>query len=256
MSTESHGSTGRVVVGCSGYHYPEWRGDFYPGDLPHDEWFCYYAEHFSGVEINNTFYNLPEASTIDSWRERAPEGFVYVLKLSRCGMHLKHLKDPDEWIGNFVGVARRLEDRLGPILMQLPPNWAPDLARLRGFLDAAPGDLQWAVEVRDERWLREEVYDALREADAALVIHDMIEDHPRVRTASWVYVRCHGASDERKYAGAYSHRALTAEAREFAGWVAEGDDVYAFFNNDVDAAAPGDAQRLERYLDSALEDRG
>ncbi len=117
---------------------------------------------------------------------------------------MKKLKDPDATIGNFMERAQRLRSFLGPILVQLPPRWKPDVPRLRAFLDAAPSNVRWAVEFRDAAWLVEDVFRVLRDHNAALVIHDKIKDHPREVTADWVYLRFHGVD----YSHNYSHEYL------------------------------------------------
>ncbi|MGC9318965.1 MAG: DUF72 domain-containing protein, partial [Armatimonadota bacterium] len=216
------------MAGTSGYQYDHWVGPFYPEDLPRSEWFAYYARHFDVVEINNTYYGLPEVETFDTWRERASDGFTYVLKYSRYGSHLKKLKDPADHIDTFLERATHLGDLLGPILVQLPPNWHADQGRLQAFLDYAPPEHRWAVEFRDPDWLREEIFDVLRTHNAALVIHDMIRDHPRVLTADWVYLRYHGG--ER---GEYTYQKMSAEASRVEDYLDRGLDVYAFFNNDA-----------------------
>jgi len=242
-------SRGRFRTGASGYQYDHWKGDFYPEELSKDEWFDHYASVFDCVEINNTFYNLPEAERFDRWRERAPEGFLYVLKYNQYATHRKRLKDPEQALGTFMERAERLRERLGPILVQLPPRWHADPQRLRAFLEAAPGERRWAIEFRDPDWLREEIYEILGEHDAALVIHDLIEDHPIETPASWTYLRYHG----KDYSRGYTPQALTAWAERIAAWRAQGRDVYAFFNNDVGGHAPRDAQDLRRYVASAEE---
>lgn len=118
-------------IGTSGYQYDHWEGPFYPKGLPKKQWFAHYAGIFDTVEINNTFYNLPSEKTFRSWRGAAPRGFLFVLKFSRYGTHMKKLKDPADSIGAFLDRARLLEDRLGPILVQLPPNWRADPERPR-----------------------------------------------------------------------------------------------------------------------------
>jgi len=128
----------RLWVGTSGWQYDHWRGRFYPRALARRDWFSHYAAHFETVEINNTFYGLPAEGTFDAWRAAAPPGFLYALKLSRYATHLKHLKDPAPALRAFLERARRLRDRLGPILVQLPPRWSPDLPRLAGFLAELP----------------------------------------------------------------------------------------------------------------------
>lgn len=240
--------TGSLRIGTSGYQYNHWKGRFYPEDVPKKDWFGFYAERFESVEINNTFYNLPKDDTFRQWREAAPEGFQYSLKFSRYGSHIKRLKDPDQTIATFLEVAEHLGPSLGPILVQLPPRWHPDPERLDRFLEEAPRKHRWAIEVRDPGWLIEDIYEVLRAHNAALCIHDMIEDHPRVLTADWTYLRYHGE----EYAGNYSPQYLTAQADRLAEMLKDGCDVYAYFNNDQDAHAPHNARDLKRYVDKRL----
>ncbi len=219
---------GRFFAGTSGYQYNHWLGVFYPEDLPRDRWFEYYAERFDTVEINNTFYGLPARETFEDWRARAPEGFTYVLKYSQYGTHRKKLKDPEGHISTFLERTEPLRELMGPILVQLPPNWRANPGRLREFLDAAPRELRWAIEFRHPDWLQEPVYAVLREHNAALVIHDVIADHPRVVTADWVYLRYHGGPN-----GRYSEAEMVSEAAGIREHLSAGRDVYAFFNNDA-----------------------
>ena len=155
------------------------------------------------------------------------------------------MKDASDTIGLFVERARVLGPKLGPILVQLPPRWRVNPDRLAAFLEAAPKKYRWAIEVRDPSWLCEDVYALLRKHRAALCIHDLIERHPRVRTASWVYLRFHG----NHYTGSYSSQALSAAARRVRGALAEGHDVYAFFNNDIGGHAIHNAIDLRRYVE-------
>ncbi|HWP58403.1 MAG TPA: DUF72 domain-containing protein [Candidatus Acidoferrales bacterium] len=231
-------------IGTSGYQYDHWRGIFYPQDLPKKNWFQHYAQSFDTVEINNTFYRLPQPRAFDAWRRQAPEGFCYALKLSRYGTHLKRLKDPEKWIRNFTERAKRLRGALGPILVQLPPNWDIDLQRLETFLKAAPADFRWCVEFRDARWLTDETYELLKRYRAALCIHDMIDDHPRVITASWTYLRFHGV----RYGGNYTAEALRRQARQIADYLNQGRDVFAYFNNDRDGHAVRNAADLKKFV--------
>jgi uncharacterized protein YecE (DUF72 family) len=236
-----------VRIGTSGYQYDHWRGPFYPDDLPKRRWFEYYAGRFDTVEINNTFYRLPKEETFDRWREQAPDGFLYVLKYSRYGTHIKRLKDPARHVDAFMERAVRLEKHLGPILVQLPPHWHADVDRLAAFLDATPGEQRWAIELRDPDWLREEVYAVLREHGAALCIHDMLDEHPRFTTADFTYLRFHGDH----YRGSYSPQALSAAARRIRDHLAHGRDVFVFFNNDERGYAVENAMDLRRYVDEA-----
>lgn len=239
----------RAYIGTSGYQYNHWRGVFYPGEMPKVQWFDYYCRHFDTVEINNTFYHLPEASTFDSWRKQAPEHFCYVLKFSRYGSHLKCLKDPENTVGTFMERAERLGPHLGPILVQLKPNWRLDLERLRLFLRAVPRDQRWAFEFRDPSWLCDEVFEALRRHNAALCIHDMLDNHPHEITADWVYFRFHGNG----YSGSYSHQLLTAHARQISRCISDGMDVYAYFDNDAEAYAVRNAMDLRRFVGQRVD---
>jgi len=237
-------TSGRVRVGTSGYHYPHWRGVFYPEGLRQKDWLDYYLTCFDTVEINNTFYHLPEPEAFDHWLDRAPAGFCYALKFSRYGSHLKRLKDPEKPIEKFLERARRLKGFLGPILVQLPPRFSVNPERLEGFLEAAPRQQLWSFEFRDPSWLCEEVYALLRAHDAALCIHDLLPNHPRGLTARWTYLRYHGTH----YSGCYSRQALGREA----GWIKEhleaGLDVYTYFNNDAEGYAPRNATDLLRLV--------
>jgi len=244
---------GTLRVGTSGYQYPHWAGRFYPAELGKAGWFAHYARHFDTVEINNTFYRLPPGETFASWRTQAPAGFVYALKYSRYGTHVKRLRNPEQHLPHFVERARRLGRRLGPVLVQLPPRCPADPGRLNAFLAAAPRALRWVLEVRDERWLHPRVYAVLERRGAALCIHDRIDRHPHVLTAPFTYLRYHGPRGD--YGGSYRHQRLSADARWMAARLAEGRDVYAYFNNDAEACATANAADLRRYAERALAAR-
>jgi uncharacterized protein YecE (DUF72 family) len=235
---------GQFRVGTSGYQYDHWKKSFYPEELAKKHWFAHYAQYFDTVEINNTFYRLPSAKAFDRWHKQAPPGFCYVLKFSRYGSHVKRLKEPGASIQRFLQVARRLRKLLGPILVQLPPNWNVNTDRLQEFLNVAPASLRWAFEFRDPSWLCEEVFAILQRHKAALCIHDMIEDHPRRITTDWVYLRFHGDH----YSGSYTTAALKAEARWIKRQLGDGKDVFAYFNNDAQGYAVSNAIQLKRYV--------
>lgn len=238
----------KLHVGTSGYQYPHWKGRFYPEGLPKSQWFAHYAAEFDTVEINNTFYNLPSKTTFDTWRDDAPRGFRYALKYSRYGSHLKHLKDPEQHVGQFVGCATRLGRHLGPILVQLPPGWNVDMSRLEDFLATLPREYRWVVEFRNETWLGDAIFDLLRKHRIALCIHDLLPDHPHVLTTNWTYLRFHGPPGGSKYTGSYSHQKLTAVARRLQHWLADGHDIYVYFNNDDQGYAVDNARDLRRYV--------
>ncbi len=157
---------------------------------------------------------------------------------------MKRLKDPDAHIPTFLECADHLKSTLGPILVQLPPKWNANPERLDKFLKDAPSDHAWAIEFRDTSWLGDEIYDILRNHKAALCIHDMIEDHPQVVTADWVYLRYHGPGN----GGDYTHQTLSGSAKQIKNYLDDGLDVYAFFNNDAHGYAVQNASDLKRYV--------
>jgi uncharacterized protein YecE (DUF72 family) len=221
----------------------------YPEGAPARTWLGLYAERFDTVELNTTFYRLPSVAAVEGWRDAAPEGFCFAVKVGRFGTHRKKLLDPERWLANHLDRIRHLGPHLGPNLLQLPPRWRRDAARLDHLLSVAPDDLRWAVEVRDPSWLHDETYDVLARHGAALCLHDLLPDHPVERTAGWAYVRFHGpnAIDE-PYQHRYGGARLGPVAERLGGWLDEGCDVYAYFNNDWHANAVSDAAWLRARL--------
>jgi len=240
---------GRARVGCSGWAYRDWRGPVYPADLPQRRWLEHYAELFDTVEVNNTFYRLPPATTVEGWAAQAPPGFLFALKLGAFGSHRMKLKDAASWLPNHLDRAQRLGPALGPTLVQLPPRWRRDPERLDEFLAVAPRTMRWAVELREASWLHDSVFDVLRRHGAALCVHDLLPHHPWELTADWTYVRFHGPHAlERKYWGSYGGRRLWRVADRLGTWLDEGRDVHAYFNNDHEGFAVQDARWLAERL--------
>lgn len=241
------GSEGIARVGCSGWQYKHWRGSFYPADLPATRWFERYASIFDTVEINNSFYRLPEETTFAAWAARAPEGFVFGVKASRFLTHMKKLKNPEEPIARLFSRMAPLRCHQGPVLYQLPPGWKLDRTRLEHFLHALPPGFRHVVEFRDPSWYASEVLDLLTQRGVALCVHDMRGSAtPRERVGPFVYVRFHGA--EGTYSGSYPERRLAGWAEWLHAERRSGVDVYAYFNNDVGGHAPNNALTLRRYL--------
>lgn len=236
---------GQLRIGTSGWQYGHWRGIFYPPDLPLKNWFAFYARHFDTVEVNNTFYRLPQASVFMQWHDQAPTGFLYALKYSRYGTHLRKLMSPEGPIGLYMERSAPLGESTGPILVQLPPKWRVNIERLEGFLAAAPTRRRWAIEFRDASWLCKEAMEVLRRRNAALCIHDILPNHPFEITADWTYIRYHGAS---AHAGDYSRAFLRDEARHIAELLKSGRDVYAYFNNDAGGHALHNAKDLREMV--------
>ena len=235
-------------IGCSGWEYKHWRGDFYPAELPTTRWFEYYAARFDTVEINNSFYRLPEESTFARWAERAPPGFVYAVKASRFLTHMKKLKDPEEPLDRLFSRMRPLRPHLGPVLYQLPPNLKLDRGRLEYFLHSLPRGVRHVMEFRDPTWYADDVYALLQRYGVALCLHDMRRSATgRERVGPFVYVRFHGPSGT--YSGGYSDDRLAGWADWIRQQLTEKVDVYAYFNNDVGGHAPRDAVTLRRFVE-------
>jgi uncharacterized protein YecE (DUF72 family) len=221
----------------------------YPSELPRRAWFADYARRFDTVELNATFYRLPDRATVDRWAAQAPPGFVYAVKVGQFGTHRKKLRDAATWLPNHLDRAERLGSALGPNLLQLPPRWRRDVGRLADLLAVAPRRLRWAVEVRDRSWLHEDVLALLADHNAALCVHDLLEDHPWELTADWTYLRFHGPDAVRnRYHGGYPIERLEEVAARLAAWLDAGVDVYAYFNNDHHGHAVVDATTLRSLL--------
>jgi uncharacterized protein YecE (DUF72 family) len=244
----------RARVGCSGWNYKSWRERFYPRGLPAARWLTYYADRFETVEVNNTFYRLPERSTFAMWRDRVPANFLMTVKASRFLTHMKRLREPEEPLRRLFSRASALERQLGPVLYQLPASFHRDLTRLEGFLDALPRvwssrRIRHVMEFRHPSWYVSETFHLLERYRVALCLHD--KDGSTIvepMTEPFVYVRFHGTSG--RYHGSYSSRQLNVWAHRLAEQVQGGRSVFAYFNNDPDAVAVDNAL----YLRGAIAD--
>ena len=230
----------RLYAGTSGFSYPEWRGGFYPKDLPAERMLEHYSRVFSTVEINNTFYRFPRAEHVEQWRRATPAGFRFSVKASRQITHNRRLKDVDELVRVQLERISGLEDRRGPLLFQLPPSLRRDLPLLNDFLYALP-PMPIAVEFRHESWYADDVYAALAEHRAALVIMESDEDEPVMASVGpIVYLRLHRSS--------YPPEALETWAGRVRDHLAANKDVYAYFTHEEGAPAPDYARELARLV--------
>jgi len=232
-----------VWIGTSGWQYRDWRGPLYPPELPLDRWLESYASRFATVESNYAFYRLPERRTFEVWAERTPDDFVMAVKVSRYLTHIKRLREPTEPVARFVGRVAGLGPKLGPVLLQLPPQLRCDRDRLAATLDRFPLSFRVAVEFRHESWFRDEIRQLLVDRGAALCLADRRGVLGETwRTTNWTYLRFH---DGRARPGpSYGRAALAAWAGRLAdGWSAN-EDCYVYFNNDHGGAAPRDATRF------------
>ena len=180
-----------LYVGTSGYSYKEWKGSFYPETIPAKDMLRYYAERLSTVEINATFYRMPQPSMLENWKEQVPGTFRFALKASQRITHFKRLKETDEETKYFVETAAVLGDQLGVVLFQMPPNMKKDLPRLETFLTLLPPTTPAAFEFRHPTWFDDDVLDLLRSQNRPLVVSDT-DDLPTThidKTADWGYLR-------------------------------------------------------------------
>jgi uncharacterized protein YecE (DUF72 family) len=233
-----------MLVGTSGWQYKDWRGVLYPEGVPQRLWLETYAGRFPTVESNNAFYRLPSPETFAAWRERTPDGFVMAVKASRFLTHIKRLADPEEPVGRLMAAAGALKEKLGPVLLQLPPTLKADPGRLDRCLTCFPAGVRVAVEPRHDSWWTEEVRRILLAHEAALCWADRLGRPlgPLWRTAEWGYVRLH--EGRARPWPSYGDAALRTWARRMreAGWA----DSYVYFNNDPGGAAVRDARRFVR----------
>ncbi len=239
---------GNIHIGTCGWQYGHWKGPFYPEDLSNDELLAYYAGCFQTVEINNSFYRLPEKKTLRRWLERVPADFLFSFKANRYITHMKKLKDPGQPVSRMMDVANSLGDHLGPVLFQLPPRWNVNSERLLNFLKALPPGYRYAFEFRDSSWHVPDVYNALGEAGAAFCIYEIGGlVSPRQVTADFVYIRLHGPETE-PYRGRYSTETLAGWAGALSSWSGEGKEIFCYFDNDEAGYAALDAARLQGML--------
>lgn len=237
----------RLSVGTSGYSYKEWKGPFYPEDLPASGFLRYYAERLDAVEINNTFYRMPKAEVLERWAAEVPDDFTFVLKASQRITHTKRLKDPEDAVPYLWETAQALGPKLGPILFQLPPNARANLERLQAFCAALPQGLRAVFEFRHDSWDDPAVLDVLRAAGAAWCAADVDPEEgaeervpPLHATAPFGYVRLRRAE--------YDEAALDAWVRRLREqpW----DEVFVFFKHEDAGAGPRFAQAFRERFDA------
>jgi uncharacterized protein YecE (DUF72 family) len=231
----------RVRVGTSGYNYPEWKGSFYPADMRPARMLPYYAERFSTVEINATFYRMPTATTIEGWAKAVPDAFTFVLKAPQRITHFARLQNVDDALRFFCDMASRLRARRGPLFFQLPPNFKKDVARLGDLLGQLPSDHRAAFEFRHESWFADDVYERLRARNAALCVADTEDGStPAVPTADWGYLRLRAVD----YTDAQLADWIATMRRIGGGW----KDAFVFFKHEERGTGPALAKRFEALL--------
>jgi uncharacterized protein YecE (DUF72 family) len=240
-----------LAIGTSGFDYDHWQGRFYPDDLPRARRLEFYARIFSTLELNVTFYRTPKASAFTRWRDSVPDEFRFAVKASRYLTHIRRLRAPREPVEYLMDRVSRLGDRLGPILVQLPPDMTVDVERLGATLEAFGDGPRVAVEPRHPSWFREDVCRLLAAHGAVMCRVDRRGPRtPAWHTAPWIYVRFHQGR-----ASPFSCYGRTALA-SWADRLRDGGRAptgYAYFNNDGHACAIRNALQLERFLSSGSQ---
>lgn len=241
----------RLYCGACGWNYPHWREVFYPKGLPQSRWLDYYSQTFDTVEINNSFYRLPERETFEKWRDAVKRGFVFAVKASRYLTHIKRLLDPEEPLQRLLSHSDGLADKRGPILYQFPPGFGLDLARLESFLRILPRDVRHVFEFRNAQWQTEQVWSMLSSYGAAYCVMSSpgLPLHLRT-TADFSYIRMHSGGEET--GGNYTDDHLAGWAEHISEMLRLGD-VYVYFNNDIHGYAVRNALTLTRMITGSAE---
>jgi uncharacterized protein YecE (DUF72 family) len=236
-----------IWIGTSGYVYPHWRGGvFYPSGLRARDELAWYAGRFRTVELNNPFYRPPSPETWARWAAAVPDDFLFAVKVTRVVSHYRRLRRTAEPMAGFLEQARLLGSKLGPLLVQLPPQFHLDQRALETFLAELPPAHRWVLEVRHPSWQVPEVYGALAQAGVALCVPvGGLVQPDLVTTAPFTYLRMHRG---RGTGGGFDDRELTGWARRMRAVARSGKDVYVYFNNDRGGHAPRDAERLRQLL--------
>ena len=238
-------------IGTSGWSYKHWLGIFYPEKLKAAAYLEFYTTKFSCVELNSSFYHLPLKKTVEGWIDRTPDTFKFCLKLSRFITHQMQLFNVDEALQKFFEVFEGMKEKLGPVLVQLPPQLLYDEPRIRYFVELLQSEYdqyRFAIEIRNRSWINDRLFDLLSQSGVAFVIADSGNRYPyyEVITTDFVYLRLHGW--EQLYASDYTEKDLQQYAEKISGWLNDGKKVWVFFNNDFHGYAVKNAERLRTIL--------
>jgi uncharacterized protein YecE (DUF72 family) len=232
-----------IYVGTSGWKYKHWNKNFYPEDLKIINQLDYYQSKFNTVELNNSFYREPKAEQFVNWKNEVGTSFLYAVKANRYFTHLKKLKVTQDEILSFIEKASHLEEKLGPILFQLPPSWKINIERLSNFLELLPKHFKYTFEFRNQSWYSSEVYELLTKHNCAFCIYELAGHiSPFKVTADFVYVRLHGPGE--KYQGSYTTQALKKWVKQSKEWQKQGKTVFIYFDNDQEGYAAFNALQL------------
>lgn len=238
---------GKLYIGTSGWNYKHWRENFYPEDLKQKDWLNFYSERLKSVEINNSFYHLPDIKTFNDWERIVPKNFTFAVKGSRYITHMKKLKDPKQSFKKLFSHAKHLKNKLGPFLFQLPPRWKYNKERFEAFVTALPDKYRYTFEFRNKSWWNDEILELLKKYNLAFCIYELAGDlSPNEVTADFIYIRLHGP--EGKYEGDYTKQKLSGWVRFISNWQYKNKDVYIYFDNDQKGYAVKNAQEFQKMM--------
>ncbi len=238
----------KIHIGTSGWNYKHWIGKFYPEDLKQKDWLQFYIDKgLHTVELNNPFYHLPTKKTFENWNKQAPRDFIFAVKASRYITHMKKLLEPEKSLKNFISNVKGLNEKLGPVLFQLPPRWKYNSSRFKEFLQSLPENFRYTFEFRNETWWNDEALNLLNEYKCAFCIFELAgQITPNEVTTDFVYVRLHGPGN--KYQGKYDTKTLTTWKNNFLKWHQQKKAVYCYFDNDDSAYAAENAIELNEMI--------
>ncbi len=251
MNKKSLNKKGKLYIGTSGWSYPHWaKGVFYPKSVPTQDWLKYYSTYFNAVEVNSTFYRLPNPSLLQRWVNITPADFVFSVKIWRRISHELRLKNVSKELNDFYNSVISLREKTKVYLLQMPPSFVPVIGLLDEFFQnwfqIFNGSLL-ALELRNKKGFNEEIFEVLKKYNVALCWEDYkgseIDD---VLTADWIYIRKHGPSG--RYRGDYDLETLKSEGKKIKVFLQQGKDVYIFFNNDFNGYAPKNASQLRNLI--------
>jgi len=239
----------QYYVGTSGWYYKHWKEHFYPSELFNNKWLTYYSDRFSTVELNNSFYRLPPEMAITNWYNSTPSNFSFAVKVSRFITHTKRLRGVAESINKFISRIQLFGTKLGPLLYQLPPMLKRDDSLLKSFLHLLPNDIKHAIEFRHHSWFDDTIFATLGEHKIGFCIYDMPGiTCPLIVTTDFAYVRFHGHTS--LYNSNYSNEELRGWARRFVNLAEQIQEMYIYFNNDIEGFSVLNAMTLHQYLTS------
>lgn len=236
----------KIYIGTSGWSYDHWKENFYPKGLPSKKWLKFYGEHFPTVEINNTFYRMPSENAVKNWHDETPDNFLFSIKASRYITHIKRLNDCESSAKFLLSVITKLKNKLGPILIQLPPSFKINKERLQEFIRWLDSDHRYVFEFRHPTWYCDEIYEIMQKHNLALCITDLNGvNSPEVITADFTYMRLHGP--HKAYVGSYGKEGLKNWKKKIEKWN-ETASVYCYFDNDEKGYAIQDAANLKKIF--------